>query len=225
MENDKKIKEKILYMIEKLKNKNILVEVEFQEDRNRFSVYSSRELNSLYYKITYIPKKILLKSDECYVDKFAVFLSSLDSKADKIDYLLRNLNENAKVCFENVEYNSYFNFTENEVTINIDSYGEDIEQFKKIIDIYDKNPITFVRNIIDADLSYDFNELMKNGKMKYLKSAIYNVKIQGKKYIVFNTLNFFEKIMYIIDENNQYLDITNEKYLKILKKLSLINGL
>ena len=94
-----------------------------------------------------------------------------------------------------------------------------------MLNLYDKNPIIFLRNIVSSNLYYDFNELMKNGKMKYFKSTIYNVKIQGKKYIVFNTSNSIEKSMYILDENNEYVDIMDEKYLKILKKLSLINGL
>ena len=38
MDNYKKIKEKILNMVEQLKNKNILVEVDFHENRNKFSV-------------------------------------------------------------------------------------------------------------------------------------------------------------------------------------------
>ena len=94
-----------------------------------------------------------------------------------------------------------------------------------MLNLYDKNPIIFLRNIVSSNLYYDFNELMKNGKMRHFKSTIYNVKIQGKKYIVFNTSNSIEKIMYILDENNEYVDIMDEKYLKILKKLSLINGL
>ena len=90
---------------------------------------------------------------------------------------------------------------------------------------YNKNPKIFVRNIVSNNLSYDFNELVKNGKMRYFKSNIYNVKLQGKKYIVFNTTDSFEKIMYILDEEDNYMDIMDEKYIKILKKLSLINGL
>ena len=31
--------------------------------------------------------------------------------------------------------------------------------------------------------------------------------------------------MYILDEEDNYMDIMDEKYIKILKKLSLINGL
>ena len=57
------------------------------------------------------------------------------------------------------------------------------------------------------------------------KSNISNVRLQGKKYIVFNTTDSFEKIMYILDEEDNYMDIMDEKYIKILKKLSLINGL
>ena len=45
------------------------------------------------------------------------------------------------------------------------------------------------------------------------------------KYKVFNTTDSFEKIMYILDEEDNYMDIMDEKYIKILKKLSLINGL
>ena len=121
--------------------------------------------------------------------------------------------------------NSYFHFTENEAIVNIDSYGDDLDKFKEILMYYNKNPKIFVRNIVSNNLSYDFNELVKNGKMRYFKSNIYNVKLQGKKYIVFNTTDSFEKIMYILDEEDNYMDIMDEKYIKILKKLSLINGL
>ncbi|MFR5133042.1 MAG: hypothetical protein ACLTDP_10915 [Terrisporobacter sp.] len=51
MDNYKKIKEKILNMVEQLKNKNILVEVDFHENRNKFSIYSTRDANSLNYKV------------------------------------------------------------------------------------------------------------------------------------------------------------------------------
>lgn len=225
MKNNKKIKTKILDMIDKLKNKNFLVEVKFLDEKNEFSVYSSRDLDSLYYKITYIPKKFLLKEGEYYINKFPTFLSSLDSKSEKINYLLQDLEKSAAVVLENVEYNSYFHFTENEVIINLDNFTYELDKFKEMLNLYDKNPRIFLRNIVSSNLYYDFNELMKNGKMKYFKSTIYNVKIQGKKYIVFNTSNSIEKIMYILDENNEYVDIMDEKYLKILKKLSLINGL
>ena len=171
MISEKNIKEKILMMIEELKEKKILVEVKFQEDRNKFNVYSPKELNSLYYKITYLPKNFLLKEDEYYMDKFPAFLSSLESKAEKIDYLLKDLDEDSIAVLENVKYNSYFHFTEDKVIINVDNF------------------------------------------------------IKGKKYIVFNTSNSFEKIMYILDENNEYVDILDEIYLKILKKLSLISNL
>ena len=225
MISEKNIKEKILMMIEKLKEKKILVEVKFQEDRNKFNVYSPKELNSLYYKITYLPKNFLLKEDEYYMDKFPAFLSSLESKAEKIDYLLKDLDEDSIAVLENVKYNSYFHFTEDKVIINVDNFTYSLEKFKEILNIYDKNTKKFVKNIVSSNLSYDFNDLMKNGKMRYFQSTIYNVKIQGKKYIVFNTSNSFEKIMYILDENNEYVDILDEIYLKILKKLSLISNL
>ena len=225
MISEKNIKEKILMMIEELKEKKILVEVKFQEDRNKFNVYSPKELNSLYYKITYLPKNFLLKEDEYYMDKFPAFLSSLESKAEKIDYLLKDLDEDSIAVLENVKYNSYFHFTEDKVIINVDNFTYSLEKFKEILNIYDKNTKKFVKNIVSSNLSYDFNDLMKNGKMRYFQSTIYNVKIQGKKYIVFNTSNSFEKIMYILDENNEYVDILDEIYLKILKKLSLINNL
>ena len=212
-------------MIEELKEKKILVEVKFQEDRNKFNVYSPKELNSLYYKITYLPKNFLLKEDEYYMDKFPAFLSSLESKAEKIDYLLKDLDEDSIAVLENVKYNSYFHFTEDKVIINVDNFTYSLEKFKEILNIYDKNTKKFVKNIVSSNLSYDFNDLMKNGKMRYFQSTIYNVKIQGKKYIVFNTSNSFEKIMYILDENNEYVDILDEIYLKILKKLSLISNL
>lgn len=225
MISEKNIKEKILMMIEELKEKKILVEVKFQEDRNKFNVYSPKELNSLYYKITYLPKNFLLKEDEYYMDKFPAFLSSLESKAEKIDYLLKDLDEDSIAVLENVKYNSYFHFTEDKVIINVDNFTYSLEKFKEILNIYDKNTKKFVKNIVSSNLSYDFNDLMKNGKMRYFQSTIYNVKIQGKKYIVFNTSNSFEKIMYILDENNEYVDILDEIYLKILKKLSLISNL
>ena len=122
MKNNKKIKTKILDMIDKLKNKNFLVEVKFLDEKNEFSVYSSRDLDSLYYKITYIPKKFLLKEGEYYINKFPTFLSSLDSKSEKINYLLQDLEKSAAVVLENVEYHSYFHFTENEVIINLDNF-------------------------------------------------------------------------------------------------------
>lgn len=224
MISEKNIKEKILMMIEKLKEKKILVEVKFQEDRNKFNVYSPKELNYLYYKITYLPKNFLLKEDEYYMDKFPAFLSSLESKAEKIDYLLKDLDEDSIAVLENVKYNSYFHFTEDKVIINVDNFTYSLEKFKEILNIYDKNTKKFVKNIVSSNLSYDFNDLMKNGKMRYFQSTIYNVKIKGKKYIVFNTSNSFEKIMYILDENNEYVDILDEIYLKILKKLSLISN-
>lgn len=225
MISEKNIKEKILMMIEKLKEKKILVEVKFQEDRNKFNVYSPKELNYLYYKITYLPKNFLLKEDEYYMDKFPAFLSSLESKAEKIDYLLKDLDEDSIAVLENVKYNSYFHFTEDKVIINVDNFTYSLEKFKEILNIYDKNTKKFVKNIVSSNLSYDFNDLTKNGKMRYFQSTIYNVKIKGKKYIVFNTSNSFEKIMYILDENNEYVDILDEIYLKILKKLSLISNL
>lgn len=225
MMSENNIKKKILIMIENLKEKNLRVEVEFPKERNKFNVYRSNELNCLSYKVTYIPKNFLIKEDHFYIKEFPRFLSALDSKSDKIDYLLRDLDKSANVVLENIEYNSYFHFTENEVIINLDNFTYSLDKFKEILKLHSKNPKNFFRNIISSNLYYEFNDLVKNGKMVYFKSTIYNVKLQGKKYIVFNTSNSFEKIMYILDENNNYVDITDGKYIKILKKLSLIVGL
>lgn len=225
MVSEKNIKEKILDMIKNLKEKNLLVEVKFPKEKRKFNVYRSNELNCLSYKVTYVPKNFVIKEDNSYIKDFHRYLSALDSKSDKIDYLLKDLDPIANVVLENVECNSYFHFTENEVIINLDNFTYSLDKFKEILAVYNKNPKTFLRNIVNFNLSYDFNDLVKNSKMRYFKSTIYNVKLQGKKYIVFNTSDSFEKIMYILNENNEYLDITDEKYIKILKKLSLIVGL
>ena len=212
--------------IEKLKQKDILVKVKMPvSEENKFSTYSTHELNSVSYQVIYAPKNIVLYEDEYFINFFLNYLINLYTKSDKILYLLENIKEDAYVSLGLVDYNSYFHFTENEVIVNIDSYGDDLDKFKEILMYYNKNPKIFVRNIVSNNLSYDFNELVKNGKMRYFKSNIYNVKLQGKKYIVFNTTDSFEKIMYILDEEDNYMDIMDEKYIKILKKLSLINGL
>ena len=96
---------------------------------------------------------------------------------------------------------------------------------KNLIDIYDKNPRVFIRNIIKNSLINEFNDLLRNGKMRFFNSTIFNVKIKGKKYAVFTTSNSKEKIMYILDEENNYIDLFDERYSKILKKLSLVNSL
>ena len=226
MYDKKKLKEKILLMIEKLKDKNLLVEVEFLDEKeDKFAVYGGNELNSVHYKVTYAPKGFFLTEGDYYLKFFPSFLSGLDSKAERIDYLLKDLNKDTKVTLEHVEYNSYFHFTKDEVIINIDSFSNNLDIFKEILKRYDKNPKIFLRNIVSSNLSYDYNDLVKKGKMRYFKSTIYNVKIQGKKYIVFNTSNSFEKIMYILDEEDEFLDIMNESYIKVIKKLALINGL
>ena len=152
-------------------------------------------MNCISYKVTYIPQNFIIKEDDFYIKDFPRYLSALESKSDKIDYLLKNVEESANVVLENVERNSYFHITQNEVIINLDNFTYSLDKFKEILGVYNKNPKTFLRNILNNNLFYDFNDLVKNGKMRYFKSTIYNVKLQGKKYI------------------------------KILKKLSLIVGL
>ena len=125
------------------------------------------------------------------------YLINLYTKSDKILYLLENIKEDAYVSLGLVDYNSYFHFTKDKVIINIDTFSEDKEKFKALINIYDKEPKVF----------------------------IFNVKVRGKKYAVFTTSNSKEKIMYILDEDNNYVDIFDDRYSKILKKLSLVNSL
>ena len=43
--------------------------------------------------------------------------------------------------------------------------------------------------------------------MRFFNSTIFNVKMKGKKYAVFTTSNSKEKIMYILDEENNYIDL------------------
>ena len=51
--------------------------------------------------------------------------------------------------------------------------------------------------IIKNSLINEFNDLLRNGKMRFFNSTIFNVKMKGKKYAVFTTSNSKEKIMYI----------------------------
>lgn len=212
--------------VEKLKKKGILVEVKMPiSEKNKFSTYSTHELNSVGYKVIYMPKNIVLYEDEYYINFFLNYLINLHTKSEKILYLLENIKEDAYVSLGFVDYNSYFHFTKDKVIINIDTFSEDKEKFKKLINIYDKTPKIFIRNIINSSLIDEFNDLLRRGKMRFFNSTIFNVKVRGKKYAVFTTSNSKEKIMYILDEDNNYIDIFDDRYSKILKKLSLINSL
>ena len=212
--------------IDKLKHKGIVVNIKMPiKEEDKFSTYSTHELNSISYQVIYAPKDILLYEDEYYINFFLNYLINLYTKSDKILYLLENIKEDACVSLGLVDYNSYFHFTKDKVIVNIDTFSHDNKIFKQLIDIYDKNPRVFIRNIIKNSLINEFNDLLRNGKMRFFNSTIFNVKMKGKKYAVFTTSNSKEKIMYILDEEDNYMDIMDEKYIKILKKLSLINGL
>ena len=212
--------------IDKLKHKGIVVNIKMPiKEEDKFSTYSTHELNSISYQVIYAPKDILLYEDEYYINFFLNYLINLYTKSDKILYLLENIKEDACVSLGLVDYNSYFHFTKDKVIVNIDTFSHDNKIFKHLIDIYDKNPRVFIRNIIKNSLINEFNDLLRNGKMRFFNSTIFNVKIKGKKYAVFTTSNSKEKIMYILDEENTYIDLFDERYSKILKKLSLVNSL
>ena len=226
MVNTDSLINRIYERIEQLKEKNILVEVKMPiDEKHKFSTYSNHELNSVSYKVIYAPKNIVLYEDEYYINFFLNYLINLNTKSDKINYLLENITEDTYVSLGMVDYNSYFHFTKDKVIINIDSFSESTEKFKKLINIYDKDPKTFIRNVVNNSLTNEFNDLMRKGKMRFFNSTIFNVKVKGKKYAVFTTSNAQEKIMYILDEDNNYIDILDDRYSKILKKLSLINSL
>ncbi len=226
MENIEALMDKINEKIEKLKENNILVNIKMPiDEKDKFSTYSTHELNSISYEVIYTPKNIVLYEDEYYINFFVNYLINLNTKSDKINYFLENVDENAHVSLGLVKYNSYFHFTKDEVIINIDTFSEEVDRFKNLINVYNRDPRIFIRNIVENKLSDEFNDLMRKGKMRFFNSTIFNVKVKGKKYVVFTTSNASEKIMYILDEDNNYLDILDERYSKILKKLSLINGL
>lgn len=212
--------------IEKLKQKGIIVKMKMPiKEEDKFSTYSTHELNSISYQVIYAPKNIVLYEDEYYINFFLNYLINLHTKSDKILYLLENINEDAYVGLGVIDYNSYFHFTKDRVIINIDTFSEDNYKFKQLIDIYDKNPKLFIRNIINNCLTNEFNDLLRRGKMRFFNSTIFNVKLKDKKYAVFTTSNAKEKIMYILDEDNNYIDLFDDRYSKILKKLSLVNSL
>ena len=212
--------------IDKLKHKGIVVNIKMPiKEEDKFSTYSTHELNSISYQVIYAPKDILLYEDEYYINFFLNYLINLYTKSDKILYLLENIKEDACVSLGLVDYNSYFHFTKDKVIVNIDTFSHDNKIFKHLIDIYDKNPRVFIRNIIKNSLINEFNDLLINGKMIFFNSTIFNVKMKVKKYAVFTTSNSKEKIMYILDEENNYIDLFDERYSKILKKLSLVNSL
>lgn len=226
MVNTESLIKRIYEKIEQLKEKNILVEVKMPiDEKDKFSTYSTHELSSVYYKVIYAPKNIVLCEDEYYINFFLNYLINLNTKSDKINYLLENITEDTYVSLGMVDYNSYFHFTKDKVIINIDTFSESTEKFKNLINIYNKDPRTFIRNVVKNSLTNEFNDLMRKGKMRFFNSTIFNVKVKGKKYAVFTTSNAQEKIMYILDEENNYIDIFDDRYAKILKKLSLINSL
>ena len=137
--------------IEKLKQKGIIVKMKMPiKEEDKFSTYSTHELNSISYQVIYAPKNIVLYEDEYYINFFLNYLINLHTKSDKILYLLENINEDAYVGLGVIDYNSYFHFTKDRVIINIDTFSEDNYKFKQLIDIYDKNPKLFIRNIINS---------------------------------------------------------------------------
>ena len=176
--------------IDKLKHKGIVVNIKMPiKEEDKFSTYSTHELNSISYQVIYAPKDILLYEDEYYINFFLNYLINLYTKSDKILYLLENIKEDACVSLGLVDYNSYFHFTKDKVIVNIDTFSHDNKIFKHLIDIYDKNPRVFIRNIIKNSLINEFNDLLRNGKMRFFNSTIFNVKMKGKKYAVFTTSN------------------------------------
>ncbi|MGN1032981.1 MAG: hypothetical protein ACI4PU_05925 [Intestinibacter sp.] len=226
MVNTENLIKRIEEKIEDLKGKNILVKVKMPVDeKDKFSTYSTHELSSVSYQVIYAPKNIVLYEDEYYINFFLNYLINLNTKSDKINYLLENITEDTYVSLGVVDYNSYFHFTKDKVIINIDTFSESTDRFKELINIYDKDPRTFIRNIVKNSLTNEFNDLLRKGKMRFFNSTIFNVKVKGKKYAVFTTSNAQEKIMYILDEDNNYIDIFDDRYSKILKKLSLVNSL
>ena len=58
-------------------------------------------------------------------------------------------------------------------------------------------------------------------KLEYLgkNNSFSSITIYPKDF------NSKEKIMYLLDEENNYIDLFDERYSKILKKLSLVNSL
>ena len=75
--------------IEKLKQKDILVKVKMPvSEENKFSTYSTHELNSVSYQVIYAPKSIVLYEDEYFINFFLNYLINLYTKSDKILYLL-----------------------------------------------------------------------------------------------------------------------------------------
>ena len=151
--------------IEKLKQKDILVKVKMPvSEENKFSTYSTHELNSVSYQVIYAPKSIVLYEDEYFINFFLNYLINLYTKSDKILYLLENIKEDAYVSLGLVDYNSYFHFTKDKVIINIDTFSEDKEKFKSLINIYDKEPKVFIRNIIENSLANEFNDLLRRGE-------------------------------------------------------------
>ena len=151
--------------IDKLKHKGIVVNIKMPiKEEDKFSTYSTHELNSISYQVIYAPKDILLYEDEYYINFFLNYLINLYTKSDKILYLLENIKEDACVSLGLVDYNSYFHFTKDKVIVNIDTFSHDNKIFKQLIDIYDKNPRVFIRNIIKNSLINEFNEKINNTK-------------------------------------------------------------
>ena len=150
--------------IEKLKQKDILVKVKMPvSEENKFSTYSTHELNSVSYQVIYAPKNIVLYEDEYFINFFLNYLINLYTKSDKILYLLENIKEDAYVSLGLVDYNSYFHFTKDKVIINIDTFSEDKEKFKAQFKYSDKLNAKYTVVIGDDELAND-TATLKNMK-------------------------------------------------------------
>ena len=105
--------------IKKLKQKDILVKVKMPvSEENKFSTYSTHELNSVSYQVIYAPKNIVLYEDEYFINFFLNYLINLYTKSDKILYLLENIKEDAYVSNANQENSNEIGYPVTE-----DNYG------------------------------------------------------------------------------------------------------
>ena len=64
--------------IEKLKQKGIIVKMKMPiKEEDKFSTYSTHELNSISYQVIYAPKNIVLYEDEYYINFFLNYLINM----------------------------------------------------------------------------------------------------------------------------------------------------